>query len=272
MLKIRCSSIGKIMTNARSKTETLSKTTISYLEEWTKEQIYSRRKEIFSKYLDKGNAVEVDSLDFIKTHLNYKQLEKNEESFENDFLTGTPDAILDDHIIDVKNSYFRSSNRVLTSIGVDNIIVVDTSNALLVAHKDRVQDIKQIVNKLKLQNHESTKLHTTVKRPWGTYTILEEGINFKIKRILVKPKASLSLQMHKHRSEHWVVTKGIATVINAEKEIILGVNESTYIPAGNKHRLENKGDETIVLIEVQTGDYLGEDDIVRFDDIYGRVV
>jgi hypothetical protein len=103
--KIRCSAIGKIMTNARSKTETLSKTTISYLEEWTKEQIYSRRKEIFSKYLDKGNAVEVDSLDFIKTHLNYKQLEKNEESFENDFLTGTPDAILDDHIIDVKNSW-----------------------------------------------------------------------------------------------------------------------------------------------------------------------
>jgi len=103
--KIRCSAIGKIMTNARSKTETLSKTTISYLEEWTKEQIYSRKKEIFSKYLDKGNAVEVDSLDFIKTHLNYKQLEKNEESFENDFLTGTPDAILDDHIIDVKNSW-----------------------------------------------------------------------------------------------------------------------------------------------------------------------
>ena len=103
--KIRCSAIGKIMTNARSKTETLSKTTISYLEEWTKEQIYSRRKEIFSKYLDKGNAVEVDSLDFIKTHLNYKQLEKNEESFENGFLTGTPDAILDDHIIDVKNSW-----------------------------------------------------------------------------------------------------------------------------------------------------------------------
>ncbi len=178
------------------------------------------------------------------------------------------DAVL----IDVKNSYFRSSNRVLTSIGVDNIVVVDTSNALLVAHKDRVQDIKQIVNKLKLQNHESTKLHATVKRPWGTYTVLEEGINFKIKRILVKPKASLSLQMHKHRSEHWIVTKGIARVINGEKEIILGVNESTYIPAGNKHRLENKGDETIVLIEVQTGDYLGEDDIVRFDDIYGRVV
>lgn len=178
------------------------------------------------------------------------------------------DAVL----IDVKNSYFRSSNRVLTSIGVDNIVVVDTSTALLIAHKDRVQDIKQIVNKLELQNHESTKLHATVKRPWGTYTVLEEGANFKIKRILVKPKASLSLQMHKHRSEHWVVTKGIATVINAEKEIILGVNESTYIPAGNKHRLENKGDETIILIEVQTGDYLGEDDIVRFDDIYGRVV
>lgn len=160
---------------------------------------------------------------------------------------------------------------MLTSIGMDDIIVVDTADALLIAHKDRVQDVKQVVNELKLKNHESTILHTTVKRPWGTYTILEEGPNFKIKRIEVKPYACLSLQMHHHRSEHWVVIGGTAKILNNEQEMILGVNESTYIPAEHKHRLENTGSEMLVIIEVQTGDYLGEDDIVRFQDVYGRI-
>lgn len=177
------------------------------------------------------------------------------------------DAVL----IDVKNSYFKSSNRILTSIGLDDIIVVDTADALLIAHKERVQDVKQVVNELKLQNHESTKLHTTVKRPWGIYTVLEEGPHFKIKRIEVKPYASLSLQMHHHRSEHWVVVSGKAKVLNDKKEMILNTNESTYIPAKHKHRLENIGAENLVIIEVQAGAYLGEDDIVRFDDVYGRV-
>lgn len=174
-------------------------------------------------------------------------------------------------LIDVQNSYFKSSKRMLTSIGMSDIIVVDTADALLIAHKDRVQDIKQVVNELKLINHESTVSHMTVKRPWGTYTILEEGPHFKIKRIEVKPHACLSLQMHHHRSEHWVVVSGIAKVLNNEEEMILDVNESTYIPAEHKHRLENIGPEMLVMIEVQTGDYLGEDDIVRFQDVYGRI-
>lgn len=174
-------------------------------------------------------------------------------------------------LVDVKNSYFKSSKRMLTSIGMDDIIVVDTDDALLIAHKDRVQDVKQVVNELKLQDHDSTKLHTTVKRPWGTYTILEEGPHFKIKRIEVKPYASLSLQMHHHRSEHWVVISGTAKILNNEQEMILGVNESTYIPAEHKHRLENTSSEMLILIEVQTGSYLGEDDIVRFQDVYGRI-
>lgn len=174
-------------------------------------------------------------------------------------------------LIDVQNSYFKSSKRMLTSIGMSDIIVVDTADALLIAHKDRVQDIKQVVNELKLINHESTVSHLTVKRPWGSYTILEEGPNFKIKRIEVKPLASLSLQMHHHRSEHWVVIKGTAKILNNEEELILNLNESTYIPAEHKHRLENVGSEILVIIEVQTGDYLGEDDIVRFQDVYGRI-
>lgn len=114
-------------------------------------------------------------------------------------------------------------------------------------------------------------MHNTVHRPWGTYTILEEGYNFKIKRIEVKPGARLSLQMHHHRSEHWVVVSGAAKVVNGEQELVLNTNESTFIPAEHKHRLENLGTEVLVIIEVQTGSYLGEDDIVRFDDIYGRV-
>lgn len=127
-----------------------------------------------------------------------------------------------------------------------------------------------MVAQLKQQDHEAYKLHRTVARPWGTYTVLEEGPRFKIKRIEVKPGGSLSLQMHHHRSEHWIVVRGMAKVVNGDREIFVGTNESTYIPAGYKHRLENPGVLELVMIEVQSGEYLGEDDIVRFDDVYGR--
>jgi mannose-1-phosphate guanylyltransferase len=173
-------------------------------------------------------------------------------------------------LVDVKNSYFNSQNRVLTGIGVEDLIVVDTPDALLLAHRERVQDVKQIVSELKLKNHESADLHTTVKRPWGAYTVLEEGACYKIKRIVVKPNASLSLQSHQHRNEHWVVVSGQAKIVNGEDEFILNENESTYIPAGNLHRLSNASDECLSIIEVQAGSYLGEDDIIRYDDIYGR--
>lgn len=173
-------------------------------------------------------------------------------------------------LLDVENSFIQSEGRLIAAVGVSGLIVVDTPDAVLVADRERAQDVRKIVQQLKLMDHESHKLHRTVNRPWGTYTVLEEGRHFKIKRIVVKPGASLSLQMHYHRSEHWVVVGGTARVVNNDKNFLVRTNESTYIPAGHKHRLENPGVTDLVIIEVQSGEYLGEDDIVRFDDVYGR--
>lgn len=171
---------------------------------------------------------------------------------------------------DTTNCYLRSEGRLISTVGVSNLIVVDTPDALLVADRSRVQDVKQIVAQLKAIDHDAYKLHRTVHRPWGIYTVLEEGPRFKIKRIEVKPGGTLSLQMHHHRSEHWIVVSGMAKVINGTDEFFVNTNESTYIPAGHQHRLENPGVLTLVMIEVQSGEYLGEDDIVRFQDHYGR--
>lgn len=172
---------------------------------------------------------------------------------------------------DVTNCYVQSSKRLIGAVGINNLIIVDTPDALLVADKSRAQDVKQIFAALKLKGHGAHKHHLTVHRPWGTYTVLEEDISFKLKRIEVKPGGQLSLQMHHHRSEHWIVVSGNARVVNGDKELDLQSNQSTYIPAGHKHRLENTGGDTLVMIEVQCGSYLGEDDIVRFQDNYGRV-
>lgn len=172
---------------------------------------------------------------------------------------------------DVSNCYIQSEDRLVGAVGIENLIIVDTPDALLVAHKDGSQDVKQIYSELKARGHDAYKLHRTVHRPWGTYTVLQEAKDFKIKRIEVKPGASLSLQMHHHRSEHWIVVSGMARVVNGEREMFVNTNESTYIPAGHKHRLENPGILDLVMIEVQSGAYLGEDDIVRFQDVYGRV-
>ena len=167
--------------------------------------------------------------------------------------------------------YIRGEGRLVGAVGVDNLVIVDTRDALLVAHRDRAQDVKQVYAQLKARGHDAHKLHQTVHRPWGTYTVLEEGPGFKLKRIEVKPGARLSLQMHNRRSEHWIVVSGVADVVNGERELTLNSNESTYIPIGNKHRLGNSSTVPLVMIEVQCGEYMGEDDIVRFDDQYGRV-
>lgn len=174
-------------------------------------------------------------------------------------------------LYEARDCTVQGSGRLIGAVGVDNLIIVDTPDALLVASKARAQDVKHVFAQLKAKGHEAHKLHRTVHRPWGTYTVLEEGAGFKIKRIEVKPGASLSLQMHHHRSEHWVVVSGQAAVVNGENEISLASNESTFIPAGHRHRLHNPGQVPCVMIEVQTGYYLGEDDIVRFQDHYGRV-
>lgn len=173
--------------------------------------------------------------------------------------------------VDSHDNFVQSEDRLVATLGVDNLIIIDTPDALLVAHPDKAQDVKKVVSQLKTLGHDAYKLHRTVARPWGTYTVMGEGPCFKIKRIEVKPGASLSLQMHHHRSEHWIVVRGMAKVINGDREIFVGTNESTYIPAGQKHRLENPGVLDLVIIEVQSGEYLGEDDIIRFKDEYGRV-
>jgi mannose-1-phosphate guanylyltransferase/mannose-6-phosphate isomerase len=171
---------------------------------------------------------------------------------------------------DTRNCYIQSSGRMIGAVGVEDLIIIDTPDALLVAARSRAQDVKHLYSSLKSMGHETYKLHRTVHRPWGTYTVLEEGPRFKIKRIVVKPGASLSLQMHHHRSEHWIVVSGTAKVVNGDREFIIATDESTYIPAGHQHRLSNPGLLDLAIIEVQTGEYLGEDDIVRFDDRYGR--
>lgn len=173
-------------------------------------------------------------------------------------------------LYDTSNCYIQSCERIVGAVGLENLIIIDTPDALLVADRGRVQDVKHVYAQLKAQDHDAYKLHRTVHRPWGTYTVLEEGSRFKIKRIEVKPGASLSLQMHHHRSEHWIVVSGMARVVNGDKELFVNTNESTYIPAGHQHRLENPGVLDLVMIEVQSGEYLGEDDIVRFQDNYGR--
>ncbi len=180
--------------------------------------------------------------------------------------------VLDGEVIAIKthNCLVRSPHRLTATVGVDDLIIIDTPDALLIAHKDHAQDVREVVAELKQRGHESHLLHQTVHRPWGTYTVLEEGERFKMKRIEVKPGATLSLQMHHHRSEHWIVVNGMARVTNGDKVFLLNTNESTFIPAGHMHRLENPGVLNLVMIEVQSGDYLGEDDIVRAQDNYGR--
>jgi len=173
-------------------------------------------------------------------------------------------------LIDVHNSHIRTCGRVVAAVGVSNLIVVDTPDAVLVADRGSAQGVKTVVERLRRDGHEAATLHRTVSRPWGSFTTIDNGEGFKIKRIVVKPGQSLSLQRHQRRSEHWVVVSGRAQVTRALEQASLGKNQSTYIPMGEKHRLANPGDEDLVIIEVQCGDYLGEDDIERFEDVYGR--
>ncbi len=168
-------------------------------------------------------------------------------------------------------TYVHAEERVVATVGIENLVIIDTADAVLIAHRDHLQRVKEVVGELKARGHEAYKLHRTVARPWGAYTVLQDGPRFKIKRIEVKPGASLSLQLHHRRSEHWVVVCGTAEVTRDDKVYRLGANESTYIPVETRHRLTNPGTEPLVMIEVQCGDYLGEDDIVRYDDQYGRV-
>ena len=172
---------------------------------------------------------------------------------------------------DSRNTMVHATSRLVSLVGVENLIVMETPDAVMVASKSRSQDVKDIVTQLQKTNREEHKQHRKVHRPWGWYDSIDEGDRFKVKRIQVKPKASLSLQKHYHRAEHWIVVTGTAEITNGEKVLTLTENQSTYIPLGEVHRLANPGSIPLEIIEVQSGSYLGEDDIVRFEDTYGRV-
>lgn len=171
---------------------------------------------------------------------------------------------------DSRNTLVHATSRLVALVGVENLIVVETPDAVLVADKSRSQEVKRIVEQLASQKREEHHLHRKVHRPWGWYDSIDEGGRFKVKRIQVKPKASLSLQKHHHRAEHWIVVRGTAEITNGKQVLTLTENESTYIPLGEVHRLANPGSIPLEIIEVQSGSYLGEDDIVRFEDTYGR--
>lgn len=171
---------------------------------------------------------------------------------------------------DSRDNYIQSDRKLIATVGIDNLIIVETDDAILVASKDKVQDVKSVVSKLKADERQETQLHRKVYRPWGYYDSIDSGERFQVKRIVVNPGQKLSLQMHHHRAEHWIVVSGTALVTRGEDEIMLAENQSTYIPLGVKHRLENPGTIPLEIIEIQSGSYLGEDDIVRYEDTYGR--
>ena len=170
----------------------------------------------------------------------------------------------------VTNSLVRAESRMVAAIGLTDVVIVETADAVLVADKRCAQDVKKVVDYLKKNDRSEHEFHTRVFRPWGWYEGIDEGERFQVKRIAVKPGAALSLQMHHHRAEHWIVVKGTAKVTRGDEVFLVGENESTYIPLGTRHRLENPGKVDLEMIEVQSGSYLGEDDIVRFEDVYGR--
>ncbi|MFV7639070.1 MULTISPECIES: mannose-1-phosphate guanylyltransferase/mannose-6-phosphate isomerase [Shewanella] len=173
--------------------------------------------------------------------------------------------------VDTKNTLVFGEDKLVATVGVEDLVIINTKDAVLVAHKEYSQQVKHIVNQLKAENRGETTFHREVYRPWGKYDSIDKGERFQVKRITVKPGAKLSVQMHHHRAEHWIVVSGTAKVTNGDKEILLTENQSTYIPVGVVHALENPGKVNLELIEVQSGSYLGEDDIVRFEDRYGRL-
>jgi len=265
-----------------------------FLEELQKyaPEIYDRSKEAFEK-ADSSSMIRIkhDDMEVIpEDSIDYAVMERSDrvkvvassigwsdlgsfDALAEEFPTDESGNTVDDNLIalEAKDNFIYSSGRMVTLAGVDDLIVVDTPDALLVTKRGNSQKIKEIVAELKGRETELHHIHLTAHRPWGTYTVLEESKNYKIKRIVVKPGKRLSLQKHFHRSEHWIVVSGTAIVTLGDEEITLKPNESTYIPIGETHRLENPGKIDVVLIEAQVGSYLGEDDIVRLKDDYERI-
>jgi mannose-1-phosphate guanylyltransferase len=184
---------------------------------------------------------------------------------------GNGNSVTGDVITEMtSNTLVRADHRLVATLGVQDLVVIETKDAVLVAHRDKVQDVKKVVQAIKADGRHEHMNHREVYRPWGVYDSVDQDIRYQVKRITVKPGAKLSVQMHHHRAEHWIVVSGTAKVTNGEKDYLVTENQSTYIPIGQVHALENPGVIDLELIEVQSGSYLGEDDIVRFEDRYGR--
>jgi mannose-1-phosphate guanylyltransferase/mannose-6-phosphate isomerase len=221
--------------------------------------------------IDYAVMEKVDNLSVVRADIGWSDVgtwSSLSESYATDSDGNT--AIGDTALIGSSNCFVSSEGRLIGLVGLDNVAVVDTRDATLVVDKAKSQDVKKLFEKLRDAGHEAHASFPTGYRPWGSYTILDEGVGYKVKRIEVRPGGCLSLQSHEHRSEHWTVVDGVAHVVNGDNELVLKANESTYIECGSRHRLENRGSEPMTLIEVQTGSYLGEDDIYRYEDIYGR--
>lgn len=221
--------------------------------------------------MDYGLAEKADKVAVVPVNMAWSDLgtwdsiyQRHEKNTENNVTQG--EVIVED----TQDSLLWTNSGLLAVLGVRNLAVIQTADATLICDRNRTEEIKALVGKVQKRKPTLTELHVTVHRPWGTYTVLEEGPNFKIKRISVNPRAKLSMQMHQYRSEHWVVVSGRAKITNGEREIYLNENESTYIPKKHRHRLENEENVPLQIIEVQCGEYVGEDDIIRFEDTYGR--
>lgn len=242
------------------------------LQSITAENFAKTYAEFTNLSIDYGLAEKADKVAVVPVDMAWSDLGSWESIYQKQIKDADNNVLHGDVFAqDTTNSLLWSQNSVLATAGLNNIVVIQTADATLICDRSRTEEIKTLVARVKAYKPELTEIHQTAYRPWGTYTVLEEGANFKIKRIVVKPGAKLSMQMHKHRSEHWVVVSGVATITNNEIEFTLNENQSTYISKTHRHRLENKGTEPLAIIEVQCGDYVGEDDIVRFDDKYGRV-
>lgn len=228
-------------------------------------------EEIRSESIDYAVMEKADNVVVVELNADWSDIGSWDAVWENSAKDNNQNVLIGDVInIDSHNSYVFSDNRVVSIVGVKDLIVVDTKDAVLIVDRNQVQDVRKVVAQLQQQNRSVSHQHRKVYRPWGWYDSIDEAERFKVKRISVNPKAKLSLQKHHHRAEHWIVVKGTAEVTCGDKTMLLTENQSTYIPLGQIHRLKNPGNISLEIIEVQSGAYLEEDDIVRLEDIYGR--
>lgn len=239
----------------------------------TEENFVETYKKLPSISMDYGLAEKADKVAVIPVNMAWSDLGSWDSIYQRQKKDKQNNVIHGDVLTqDTQNSLlWAEGGGLVATLGLSNVAVIQTADATLICDRSRTEDIKQLVASVKAKKPELTDIHRTVRRPWGSYTVLEESANFKIKRIVVNPGAKLSMQMHKHRSEHWVVVSGKATITNGDVQFTLDENQSTYIPKTHRHRLENASDEPLSIIEVQCGEYVGEDDIVRFEDNYGRM-